>query len=141
MSSVYPFPKRIYHHLVTVKCSENILHLRSYLVQSAYLCKKICSGIHPVNTQRSVPELLPGKSYPPLTFIYAFSTRAGHRSCGLRRSSTCKHLADFEAGRRSSITTRRKQPLKFSRRTYLPLGDGVDFLKVPSKGYIMVDNS
>lgn len=99
-------------------------------------CRKICSGIHPVITQRSVPELLPGKSYPPRTLRYAFSIRAGHNSCGFLRSTTCSTRLVRETGSRSSITTLRQQPLKFNLMMYFPLGDRAGFFASLSHGYI-----
>jgi hypothetical protein len=40
-------------------------------------CKWMTSGIQPVRICKSVEELLPGKSYPPMTFKKAFSMSTG----------------------------------------------------------------
>lgn len=106
-----------------------------------YLSRNTCSGIHPVNTHKSVPELEPGKSYPPRTFKYAFSSNAGHNKRGLFRSRTCKQRSVFEEGRRSSIVTFLEHPLKFRRKRYFPFSEMRGRPFDLSKGYIIEESN
>jgi len=92
-------------------------------MKCTHCSRNTISGIHPAIIHRSVFELLPGKSYPPRTLRYAFSSKAGQSNWGLFRSTIWSIRLDFETGRRSSISTARKQPLKLNRKRYRPLGD------------------
>jgi hypothetical protein len=47
------------------------------------------SGIQPVRICKSVAELLPGKSYPPITLRKAFSIKEGYNKFGEVCDITC----------------------------------------------------
>jgi hypothetical protein len=79
------------------------------------------SGIQPVRICKSVEELLPGKSYPPITFKKAFSMRAGEIKFGLFGETTWSGFPFLDWGSKSSITTILRQPFKCNRTTYLPV--------------------
>lgn len=62
-------------------------------------------------------------------------------SSGFLRSTTKKVLDVFEAGRRSSTTICRKQPLKLSRNMYFPFCEATGLPFSWSKGYSSVGSS
>lgn len=83
------------------------------------LWRSMCSGIQPVRTWRSMAEFEPRKSYPPMSFMYAFSMNEG-QSCFFAPVDIPTSLLLESKRRRLSMTMRRKSPLTRTFNSYLP---------------------